>query len=82
MQPVPAEPDESGSEFMDISSESTTQQLTAPSSADAESNATLQQYWFHPPLVIQPEIDIHRIDWCSWTRYFFKLSSVFSEGGV
>ena len=40
MQPAPAEPDKGGSEFMDISSESTTQQPIAPSSADAESNAT------------------------------------------
>ena len=40
MQIFPTEPDKSGSEFMDISSESTTQELTAPSSADAESNTT------------------------------------------
>ena len=32
MQPAPTEPDKGGSEFMDISSESITQQLTAPSS--------------------------------------------------
>ena len=40
MQIFPTEPDKSGSEFMDISSESPTQELTAPSSADAESNIT------------------------------------------
>ena len=63
MQPLPTKPDESGSEFMDISSESTTQQLTAPSSADAESNTTQAAAIATSSTSRYPfRIDIHQID--------------------